>query len=119
MPPATLIPAPLTNYRRWVNFAWGVVEAGGAPAAADWTTADNDRLVALVSRAHEMKLWIRFYTLNGHEKGAGLGWGDGYNFGSADAAATRWKAAIAAGTDFIATDQYEALAQQLKHTTHK
>ena len=30
VPAATLIPAPPTNYRRWVNFSWAVVEAGGA-----------------------------------------------------------------------------------------
>ena len=118
VPVATLIPGRPTNYRRWVNFSWGVVEAGGATAAADWTTMDNDRLRALVSRAHEMKLWIRFYTLNGHAKDAGQGWGDSYNFGSPDAAALRWKAAIAAGTDFIATDQYEGLAR-LKHDLRK
>jgi hypothetical protein len=114
MPAATLIPASPTNYRRWVNFSWGVVEAGGAPAAAEWTSTDSDRLRALVSRAHEMQLWIRFYTLNGHAKDAGQGWGDGYNFGSAEAAVTRWKAAIEAGTDFIATDQYEGLAAVLR-----
>jgi hypothetical protein len=118
MTPATLIPTSETNYRRWVNFSWAVVETGGASAAADWTSAENDRLRALVSRAHEMRLWIRFYTLNGHAKDAGQGWGDGYNFGSAEAAAARWKAAIGAGTDFIATDQYEALAR-LKRELHK
>jgi hypothetical protein len=114
MAAATLMPGPSTNYRRWVNFSWGAVEAGGAPAAAEWTSPDNDRLRALVSRAHEMRLWIRFYTLNGHPKDAGQGWGDGYNFGSAEAATARWKAAIAAGTDFIATDQYEGLAGLLR-----
>jgi hypothetical protein len=120
VPAATLIPGPPTNYRRWVNFSWGVVEAGGAPAGADWTTTENDRLRTLVTRAHDMRLWIRFYTLNGHPKetGESLGMGAGYNFGSADAAETRWKAAIQAGTDFIATDQYEALAR-FKHGAHK
>lgn len=118
VPVDTLIPAQPTNYRRWVNFSWGVVEAGGAPGAAEWTTEDKDRLRALVSRAHEMKLWIRFYTLNGHDKGAGQGWGEGYNFGSADAATVRWKAAIDAGTDFVATDMYENVAR-LKREMHK
>ena len=58
-----------------------------------------------------MKLWIRFYTLNGHAKDGGQGWGASYNFGSAESVLLRWKAAIAAGVDFIATDQYEALAR--------
>jgi hypothetical protein len=118
MPAATLIPGPPTNYRRWVNFSWAAVETGGAPAAADWSSADNDRLRALVVRAHQMNLWIRFYTLNGHAPNAGQGWGESYNFGSEDAAATRWKAAIDAGTDFIATDMYEALAR-VKRDAHK
>jgi hypothetical protein len=111
MAPEAVIPAAATNYRRWVNFAWGVVEAGGATYAADWTPAETDRLRALVTRAHAMNLWIRFYTLNGHTKDEGRGWGAGYNFGSADAVTPRWKAALAAGVDFIATDQYEALAR--------
>jgi len=37
-----------------------------------------------------------------------------YNFGSPEAVALRWKAAIAAGVNFIPTDQYEALATYLK-----
>lgn len=103
----TVIPVRATNYRRWVNFPWAVVEAGGQGKAGDWTTADHTRLRALVARAHAMHLWIRFYTLNGEDaKPAG-----GYNFGSAVAALDRWKAAIAARVDFLATDQYEQFAR--------
>jgi hypothetical protein len=111
MPVDTLIPAPVTNYRRWVNFSWAVVEAGGASYAADWTPAEADRLRALVARAHAMDLWIRFYTLNGHAKEESQGWGAPYNFGSPESVALRWKAAIDAHADFIASDQYEALAR--------
>jgi hypothetical protein len=107
LPAETVIPVNVTNYRRWVNFPWAVVEAGGQGYAGDWTAADNERLRALVARAHAMRLWIRFYTLNGDDgKPAG-----GYNFGSAAAALDRWKAAIDARVDFLATDQYEALAR--------
>ena len=103
----TVIPVNATNYRRWVNFPWAVVEAGGQGRAGEWTAADNARLRALVARAHAMDLWIRFYTLNGEDgKPAG-----GYNFGSRAAALERWKAAIDAKTDFVATDQYEAFAR--------
>jgi hypothetical protein len=115
MSPAVLIPSAATNYRRWANFPWAVVEAGGQPSAADWTTEDADRLAALVNRAHAMQLWIRFYTLNGHAKEENQGWSDGYNFGSLAAVSKRWHAAIAAGVDFIATDQYEALARVKKN----
>lgn len=114
MPVETLIPAPVANYRRWANFAWGVVEAGGIGYAADWTRTDAERLNTLVTRAHVMNLWIRFYTLNGDDtKPKG-----GYNFGSPAAAQTRWKAALAAGTDFLATDQYEDLAR-VRTATHR
>lgn len=107
LPADTVIPVRITNYRRWVNFPWAVVEAGGQGRAGDWTVADNERLNTLVKRAHEMNLWIRLYTLNGDDsKPAG-----GYNFGSAEAAQTRWKAAIDAKVDFLATDQYEQLAR--------
>ena len=106
----TLIPARASNYRRWVNFPWAVVEAGGQANAGPWDTADRARLDALVSRAHGQGLWIRFYTLNGHPAADAdsQGWSKGYNFGSLDAARARWQAAREAKVDFIATDQYEA-----------
>jgi hypothetical protein len=40
-----------------------------------------------------------------------MGWTPSYNFTSLDAARIRWRAAIDAGVDFIATDQYEEYAQ--------
>jgi hypothetical protein len=118
-PPNVLIPARATNYRRWVNFSWAVVERGGQGKAADWTPADAARLQALVDRAHAMNLGIRFYTLNGHAPEAGLGWSAGYNFGSVEAARIRWRAAIDAGVDLLATDQYELLAEELKRSRSK
>ncbi|MCC6539843.1 MAG: hypothetical protein IT162_20010 [Bryobacterales bacterium] len=107
--------ARATNYRRWSNNPWNVVEAGGQPKAGDWTPADDARLRQLVDAAHERGLMIRFYTLNGHvaETGPEKGWGRGYNFGSLEAARLRWRAAIAAGVDFVATDQYEEFAREL------
>jgi len=111
--PEALIPARATNYRRWTNFPWAVVELGGQAKAGPWTEDDNRRLHAIVARAHEMGLWIRFYTLNGHPPGQGLGWTESYNFGSLAAAEDRLKAAVAAGVEFIATDQYEDLARFL------
>jgi glycerophosphoryl diester phosphodiesterase len=107
VPAETVIPVSVTNYRRWVNFPWAVVESGGQGHAGDWTATDNARLRALVARAHAMHLWIRFYTLNGEDGKPA----EGYNFGSAAAALDRWKAAIDAKTDFLATDQYEKFAR--------
>jgi hypothetical protein len=114
VPVDDLIPGPATNYARWMNFPWAAVERGGQPKAEGWSKADAARLRALVDRAHAMGLMIRFYTLNGHARDAGKGWSDGYNFGSIDAVRPRWRAAIDAGVDLIATDQYEMLAEELK-----
>ena len=103
-----------TNYRRWWNNSWYEVEEGGQPRAGDWTAADAKRLRALVNHAHRQGFWIRFYTLDGFPEGDDHGWSKGYNFGSIEAARVRWRAAIAAGVDFIATDQYEDLAREMK-----
>lgn len=111
--PAVLAPWQATNYRRWTNFAWNVVEEGGPQKAGAWTAADATRLNAIVEQAHAQGLWIRFYTLNGHLPASSQGWTAGYNFGSPAAVRARWQAAIDAGVDFIATDQYEELAALL------
>jgi hypothetical protein len=96
-----------------VNFSWASVERGGQPKAEAWTRADETRLRSLVDRAHAMGLMIRFYTLNGHAPDAGQGWSAGYNFGSLEAVRLRWKAAIDAQVDLLATDQYELLGNEL------
>lgn len=111
-PVEQLIPSAATSYRRWTNHAWAVVERGGAPAAGAWSEANARRLASVVARAHQLGLWIRFYTLNGHQDD-GAGWSAGYNFGSLDAVRPRWRAAIEAGVDFIASDQYDALGAEL------
>lgn len=112
--PATLIPARATNYRRWTNFPWAAVEKGGQAQAGPWTAEDEARLRAIVSRAHDMGLWVRFYTINGHPPHNGQGWTESYNFGSLEAARARLAAAIDAGVEFIATDQYEELDRLLR-----
>ena len=112
--PELLIPTGATNYRRWTNFSWAVVERGGQNTAGDWTPDDDRRLRAIVDRAHAMGLWVRFYTLNGHAPEAGLGWTASYNFGSPAALRARLQAAAAAGVEFIATDQYEELDRVLQ-----
>jgi hypothetical protein len=114
--PEEAMPAKATNYRRWANYPWGIVEAGGQVKSADWSDADRKRLDALVDRAHDQGLWIRFYTLNGHTgPGDDRGYFAGYNFGSEAAAKARWDAVIEAGVDFVATDQYEGFAAAVKH----
>ena len=112
--PDVLLPSGATNYRRWANFSWSVVERGGQTRAGEWDAPDMARLRAIVSRAHALGLWLRFYTLDGFAPADNHGWSESYNFGSPTAAADRWRAAIAAGVDFIATDQYEAFAAARK-----
>ncbi len=108
--PEELLASPPTTYRRWWNNSWAAVEEGGPRQAGGWTEADEKRLRALVDHAHKLGYWIRFYTLDGFAPADSRGWDQSYNFGGRDAVLPRWKAAIAAGVNLIATDQYEALA---------
>lgn len=111
--PRRMISSAATNYRRWWNNPWEVVEKGGQNAARDWNERSRRRLDALVKYAHRSGLWIRFYTLNGASPGEDErnGWEPAYDFGSLDRARARWQAAFEAGVDYIATDQYEELAK--------
>lgn len=105
-----------SNYRRWWNNPWHVVEAAGQSHAGEWNADKMARLEALVSRAHANGLWIRFYTLDGAtEKELSCnGWFRGYDFGTLAAARTRWLAAIKAHVDYVASDQYELLAAEIR-----
>jgi hypothetical protein len=114
LPPEKLLTSRPTNYRRWWNNSWFEVEEGGQHKAGDWTPDDDRRLRALVDYAHKQGFWIRFYTIDGFIAGEDQGWGNGYNFGSHEAAAIRWKASLAAGVNLIASNQYEELAQAMK-----
>jgi hypothetical protein len=104
-----------TNYRRWWNNSWSAVERDGPARAGDWTNAEVARLRRLVQNGHDAGLWVRFYTLNGHDPDATgrLGLSKSYNFGSEERARVRWRAAINAGVDFVAVDQYELFAAEL------
>jgi len=104
------------NYRRWWNNPWRVVESACQPNAGEWTPEKVARLRALVEQAHRNGLWIRFYTLDGatEEELSCRGWFRGYNFGSLDAARTRWRAAMAAHVDYLASDQYELLSGEIR-----
>ena len=82
-----------TNYLRWSNNPWSVVEPEGQNKAGEWNDADKNRLRSAVTAAHQAGLWIRFYTLNGHPTADSerLGLTPGYNFGSLEAARIRWR----------------------------
>jgi predicted metal-dependent phosphoesterase TrpH len=112
---ADTTPGRRTNYHRWWNNPWSAVELGGQTKADAWTQDDEQRLRHLVDASHRAGLWIRFYTLNGHApKDESGGWSAGYNFGALEAARVRWQAAIRAGVDFVATDQYELFSATLR-----
>ena len=111
--PEALLPTGATNYRRWANFGWSVVERGGQKNAGAWDAADMARLTSIAERAHALGLWLRFYTLDGYGPGGNRGWSDSYNFGSMDSVRERWRAVVAAGVDFVATNQYEEFAAGL------
>ena len=114
LPPEALLADRPTNYRRWWNSSWQVVEEGGQRAAGEWTARSEKRLRALVDHAHKLGFCIRFYTLDGFAATDNRGWDEGYNFGSLQAVRARWRAAISARVDLIATDQYEDLADMMR-----
>lgn len=51
--------------------------------------------------------------MDGFDKAQNRGWFAGYNFGSLAQVVIRWKAAIAARVNFVATDQYQELSHYL------
>jgi hypothetical protein len=114
-PATSLAPEPADNYHRWWNNPWRVIEPAGQPAASEWNGEKEQRLRNLVRYAHDRGYWIRFYTLDGESSAdeSSHGWFHSYNFGSLDAARLRWQAAIRAGVDFVAVDQYENFASEL------
>lgn len=119
LPPERLLTERPTNYRRWWNNSWFEVEEGGQNKAGDWTPAASERLRALVNHAHQLGFWIRFYTLDGFTPEENRGWDNGYNFGSHQAVTARWQAALEAGVNLIATDQYEDLAEFMRSRSNK
>ena len=120
-PPDVLVRGDATNYRRWWNNPWDVVEKGGQRKSGLWTAQDVTRLQQLVKYAHKRGLWIRFYTLDGlpDRDLRENGWDKDYNFGSKEKVLPRWKASICAGVDYLATDQYEDLAEVLRAAREK
>ena len=113
LPPEQLLSVPPTTYRRWWNTSWHTVEQGGQKVSGEWTAAEQKRLQDLVAHVQRLGYWIRFYTLDGFGADESLGWDQNYNFGNRANAEKRWRSAIAAGVNLIATDQYEVVAPMI------
>ncbi len=95
------------------TFHWSAVEKGG-PAVARRLERGRRRAAHRGSSASPTQGFrTRFYCLNGHT-GTLL---SGYQFPSDEAARIRWRAAVVAGVDWVATDEYPAIAEVLKEGT--
>lgn len=111
-----LVPGPASNYRRWWNSSWEMVEVGPPDSVGSWTPAKEARLKAIVDYAHKMGYLVGFKCTAGFKAGTvdKLGWEQEFNFGSLESATIRWKAAVKAGADFISTDQFEDVAKVIR-----
>ena len=109
----------VSNYRRWWNNSWTVIEPEGQPRATAWTPEKNARLKSFVAQAHARGLWIRFYTLDGASKAdqSANGWSGNYNFPSLESARLRWVDCIRDGVDYVASDQYELVSALVRKMT--
>jgi hypothetical protein len=101
---------PASAYFRFLAFHWGVIEPNGPPRAGEWTEAKEERLHALVALAHKRGFRVRFYCLNARRSVFGLA----YAFPDMSSARLRWRAAAAAGVDWIATDDYGDIMTELR-----
>jgi len=121
--PEDLIQGRADNYHRWIGLDWAYIEKGGEPKAGEWTKEAEKRLKDFVAYGHKLGYLVGVYCLDGFTEAENQGWDKDYNFGSREAAMTRWNAAARAKVDFISTDHYEQLAQTLaelrKQSLHK
>jgi hypothetical protein len=112
--PEQLLTKRADNWRRWFGTDWNFIELCGPTHGNDWNTATEARVKRFVDYGHSLGYLVSFYEVNGFTPDQNQGWTDEYNFGSHEAAQVRLKAVIAAHADFIATDQYEDVAQTIR-----
>ena len=111
--PDDLIQGRADNYHRWIGLDWAFIEKGGEANAGAWSPEKEQRLKEFVAYGHKMGYLVGVYCLDGFTDADNQGWDPEYNFGSHEAAAARWNAAVHAKADFISTDHYEQLAETL------
>ena len=114
IPVEQLVSKRADNWRRWFGTDWHFIELCGPTHGSDWNAASEARMKHFVEYGHSFGYLVSFYQLNGFTDAQNQGWTPEYNFGSKEAAMVRWSAVIATHADFIATDQYEDLAQVIR-----
>lgn len=112
--PEQLINKHADNWRRWFGTDWHFIELCGPAHGSDWNATSEARMKKFVDVGHKMGYLVSFYETNGFSDAENQGWTAEYNFGSKDAARARWNALIKAHADFIATDQYEDVAETIR-----
>jgi hypothetical protein len=112
--PEQLVSARADNYHRWFGVDWNFIELCGPAHGADWSQETAERVKKFVEYGHSLGYLVSFYGVNGFTDAQNQGWAAEYNFGSLDAGRQRWNAALAAHADFIATDQYEEVANLIR-----
>lgn len=112
--PEQLVTKHADNWRRWFGADWHFIELCGPEHGTDWSAVTEARLKKFVNYGHKLGYLVSFYETNGFTDGENQGWTPEYNFGSKDAARVRWNALIKAHADFIATDQYEDVAETIR-----
>jgi hypothetical protein len=112
--PEQLVTKRADNYHRWFGADWSFIELCGPKHGGDWNANAEARLKRFVEHGHSLGYLVSFYSINGFTDEQNQGWTAEFNFGSREAAMTRWSAAIKAHADFIATDQYEDLAKVIR-----
>jgi hypothetical protein len=112
--PSKMLTQPADNWRRWFGTDWNFIELCGPTHGNDWGASSEARMKEFVEYGHKLGYLVSLYSVNGFTDSQNQGWTAEYNFGSREAAERRWNAAIAAHADFIATDQYEELAKEIR-----
>jgi hypothetical protein len=101
---------PASAYHRFLTFHWANVERGGPPRAGAWTDDEAKRLKALTALMHERGYRVRFYCLDNRFRVTGVP----YVFPDEPSARLRWRACAEAGVDWVATDDYAEIAEELR-----
>ena len=114
IPVENLVTRRADNWRRWFGTDWHFIELCGPKHGDNWSAETEARIKHFVEYGHSLGYLVSFYEVNGFTDEQNQGWTAEYNFGSMQAAQKRWSELVAAHADFIATDQYEEVAEFIR-----